>query len=318
VVSAEGDADRPEVAASDRDESAPEPGGTRSRALERLVRAVRDGDEATVEELVLRLSRSRRVLAPLALVVGGFVMLFHGLKLLVTNWRLTLVQILPAMWIWLAMMDLKLHVLKGKSFHVLRGPVLIPIVLAIAAVTAASFFLNAVFGFAIVQSATPKLRPAFAQARSRLAVILGPGVIVGLILGFATMVVTRWGRPWFGISLSIAVGVMMVCYVAVPARLIGVKPNTSRRDKLAASAVGGTVGAIVCTPPYLLGRLGILMLGSSALLIPGVLVVAFAATVQAGATGAVKTVKMSAKLIAPNPPKPPREAAVPEDRPAQT
>ena len=118
------------------------------------MRAVRDGDEAMVEEMVLRLSRSRRALAPLAFVVGGFAMLFNGLKLLFSNWRLTLVQVLPAMWIWLAMFDLKAHVLHGKSFHVLRGPVLIPIVLAIAAITAASFFLNAVFAFAIVQPGT--------------------------------------------------------------------------------------------------------------------------------------------------------------------
>jgi hypothetical protein len=285
--------------------------------LRRFVRAVRDGDETTVEDMVLRLSRSRRAFAPLAFVVGGFAMLFNGLKLLFLNWRLTLVQALPAMWIWLVMYDLKAHVLHGKSFHVLRGPILIPIVLAIAAVTAASFFLNAIFGFAIVQSGTPKVRPALAQARSHLAVILGSGFFVGALLGLATMVVTRWGRPWFGISLSVVLGVMMVCYVAVPSRLIGVKPSSSRRDKLTASAVGGALGAVVCTPPYVLGRIGILMLGSKALLIPGIVVVAIAATLQAGATGAVKTVKMSAKLLAPDPPRP-REASVPGDPSAQT
>jgi hypothetical protein len=268
-----------------------------------------------VEEVVLRLSRSRRLFAPLALVVGGFAMLFHGVKLLLTNWRLTLVQILPAMWIWLAMTDLKAHALHGKSFHVLRGPVLIPIVLVIAALTAASFFLNAVFGFAIVQSGTPKVRPALAQARSHLPAILGPGVVVGLLLGVATMVVTRWGPPWFGISLGLVLGVMMVCYVAVPSRLIGVKPTTSRRDRLTVSAVGGTLGAVVCTPPYLLGRAGILMLGSSSLLIPGIVVVTFAATLQAGATGAVKTVNMSAKLIAPDVSNP-REVVASDDQPA--
>ena len=47
----------------------------------------------------------------------------------------------------------------------------------------------------------------------------------------------RWGHPWFGIVLSLVVGVMMVCYVAVPARLIGVKPRQSRRDKLSTSVV---------------------------------------------------------------------------------
>ena len=86
------------------------------------------------------------------------------------------------------------------------------------------------------------------------------------------MVVTRSGKPWFGISLSLVIGLMMVCYVAVPARLIGVKPTASRRDRLTASTVGGALGAVVCTPPYLLARVGILMLGSKVLLIPGVLV----------------------------------------------
>ena len=102
--------------------------------------------------MVLRLSRSRRWLAPLALAVGAFAMLFDGVKLLFTNWRLTLIQVLPAMWIWAAMYDLKAHVLHGKTFHVLTGPaVVIPIVLGIAAITAASFYLNAVFAYAIVQ-----------------------------------------------------------------------------------------------------------------------------------------------------------------------
>jgi hypothetical protein len=285
------------AASSSGDGSAPRRGATWSTRLGQFVRAVRDGDEAMVEEMVLRLSRSRRALTPLAFVVGGFAMLFTGLKLLFSNWRLTLVQILPAMWIWVAMLDLKLHVLHGKSFQVLRGPILIPLVLAITAITAASFFLNAVFGFAIVQDGTPKVRPAYREARSHLAVIFGWGGVVGVMLGLATMVVTRSGRPWFAISLSAVIGVMMVCYVAVPARLIGVKPTRSRRDKLTASAVGGAMGAVVCAPPYLIARLGILMLSSRLLFIPGIVLVALGATTGAGATGAVKAVKLSAKLV---------------------
>jgi hypothetical protein len=287
-------------ASSDRGGASLHP-DTLAARLRRFVLAVRTGDEAMVEDLVMHLSGSRRLFAPLALAVGGLAMLFNGLKLLFSNWRLTLVQALPAMWIWLAMYDLKAHALHGKSFHALRGPVLIPILLAISIVTAASFLLNAVFGFAIVQSGTPTVRPALAQARSHLKVILGSGAVVGLLLGLSTMVVTRWGRPWFGISLSIVLGVMMVSYVAVPSRLIGVKPIRSRRDKFAAGAVGGALGAVVCTPPYLLGRLGVLMLGSHALFIPGIVILALAAALQAGATGAVKTVKLSAKLIDPSP-----------------
>ena len=168
-----------------------------------LLRAIEASDEARIEEAVLRLSRSRRVFAPLAFAVGAFALLFDGLRLLVTNWRLTLVQVLPAVWIWVAMADLKAHVLHGNSFTVLRGPVLIPICLVIVAITAACFFLNAVFAFAITQPGAPKIRPAVAQARRHLPPILASGAIVGLLLALSTTVVTRWGRPWFTISLGI-------------------------------------------------------------------------------------------------------------------
>ena len=60
----------------------------------RLVTAIRDGDEQMVESAVLALSQRSRWLAPLAMLVGAFAMLFQGVKLLFTNWRLTLVQIL--------------------------------------------------------------------------------------------------------------------------------------------------------------------------------------------------------------------------------
>ena len=268
----------------------------------RLARAISEGDAAMVEDAVLQLSRSRRIFAPLAFAVGALAMLFEGVRLLFSNWRLMLVQLLPAMWIWVALLDLKAHVLHGKSFHVLRGPILIPIILAIVSLTAASFFLNAVFAFAIAGSPPPKIRPAFAEARAHHRVVLTSGAVVGLLLGLSTMVVTRWGSLWFALSLSIVLGVMMVCYVAVPSRLIGMKPAGSKRDKLTASAVGGTIGAVVCTPPYVLGRIGLLMLGSQLLFIPGVIVLVLGFVLQAAATSSVKAVKMSAKLAAPRPP----------------
>jgi hypothetical protein len=229
-------------------------------------------------------------------------MLFVGVKLLFTNWRLTLIQVLPAMWIWAAMFDLKAHVLHGRSFHVVTGPVVIPLVLTVAVITAASFYLNAVFAYAISGPGQPLIRPAFTRARARRVMILGSGFVVGILLGLSVIVVTRWGRPWFTLALSVVIGIMMVCYVAVPARLIGMKTSYPKRDKLAATAVGGIVGAVVCTPPYLLGRLGLVMLGSHALFVPGIIVLAIGLTLQAGATSAVKTVKMSAKLVSGRPP----------------
>jgi uncharacterized membrane protein len=277
----------------------PPPGRHARRAqIEQFVQAVRDSDRAVVDEMIMRLSRSRPWLAPLALIVGAFAMLFDGVKLLFTNWRLSLIQVLPAMWIWAAMFDLKAHILRGKSFHILTGPAVIPIVIAVAAITAASFYLNAVFAFAIVQPGRPEIRPAFTQARSHLPVVLGSGAVVGILLGLSALVVPRWGEFWFAFALGIVVGVMMICYVAVPSRLIGMKSAAAKRDKLAATAVGGVIGAVVCTPPYALGRVGLILLGSHTLFVLGVILLVIGLTLQAGATGAVKTVKMSAKLVA--------------------
>lgn len=283
---------------------------TLSSRIERLVRAIQEEDEMVVESIV-RLSQSRRLFAPLAFTVGAFAMLLDGLKLLLTNWRLTLVQILPAVWIWLAMFDLRARVLRDKSFPALRGPILIPIALAIVAITMACFFLNALFAFAITRPPPPEIRPAYAMARRYLRPIFAWGAGVGIALAIATTVAPRWGSPWFALSLGAVIAVMMVCYVAVPSRLIGVKPARSRREKLTASALGAALGTTVCTPPYLLGRLGILMLGSKVLFIPGIVLLTFGFTLQAGATGAVRAIKMSLKLTEGKPLEGPTQEAEP-------
>ena len=59
--------------------------------VERFIRAVRDSDESVVDDTVVRLSRARPWLAPLTLALGAFAMLFDGVRLVFTNWRLTLV-----------------------------------------------------------------------------------------------------------------------------------------------------------------------------------------------------------------------------------
>jgi hypothetical protein len=266
--------------------------------LGRMVTAIREGDEATVESAILSLSQRNRLLAPLTLVVGAFAMLFQGLKLLFTNWRLTLVQVVPAVLIWAAVYDLKLHVVRGKDLERVLGPVLILIVLGIAAVTAAAYFLNAVFAFAIAKPGKPEIRPGFARARRHIRPVLSWGFLIGLALGFSVAVVPRWGTGWFALSLGIVTAVMMVTYVAIPAGLIGIKSNRSRRDKLTATAVGGALGVVVCSPPYWLGRLAIVLLGTRSLFVVGIVLLVIAVPLQTGAVTATKAVKLSAKLVA--------------------
>ena len=143
-------------------------------------------------EQIARLSQSRRLLAPLAFTVGAFAMLFEGLKLLLTNWRLMLVQVLPAVWIWLAMFDLKARVLHDRSLPSLQGVILLPIGLAIVAITVACFFLNAVFAFAITEGHPPEIRPAYVAARLRLASIA--------LWGAVWACCSRWPRRWLRVG----------------------------------------------------------------------------------------------------------------------
>jgi hypothetical protein len=229
-------------------------------------------------------------------------MLFSALRLLVTNWRLMLVQALPALLIWAVTLDLKAHVLHGKEFNVIRGPIVVVLFVLAVLVTIGAFFLNAAFAFAISQPGTPDLKAAFRQARGHARAVIGWGTVIGLALGVAAILVPRWGLRWFALSLGIVLAVMMVCYVAVPARIVGVqiaKPAdmSGRRDKLAATALAGLISGIICTPPYVISRVGEGLLGNGSLFALGVALIVIGLTLEAGATGAVKAIKVSAKLL---------------------
>ena len=267
----------------------------------RLFRSARQGDDQVFEAALLELSHRHRLLAPVGYLIGAFLMLFQGVKLLFTNWRLILIQVLPATLIWAAMLDLKVHALKGASFHAVRGPVLIPVVLVIGLLTAGAYYLNAVFAFHVsggAERAPNDFRPAFAQAFRHRWTILAWGALIGIALGIATTVASRWGRGWFSLILGIVVAVMMVTYVTVPAAIVGVRSAHSPRDKITTAAVGGAVGAVLCSPPYALGRVGIVLLGTHFFVV-GLVLLIVAVPIQAGALSATKAVKVSSKLVTP-------------------
>jgi hypothetical protein len=153
------------------------------------------------------------------------------------------------------------------------------------------------------------------------------------------MLAPRWGLGWFALLLGVVLAVMMVRYVAMPARIAGLQiahratVRSGRGAKLAAAAVTGLFGAIVCTPPYAIARGGIVLLDSSALFPLGAALLIIGLMLEAGATGAVKAIKVSAKLLARQSPQTtggpassgldaagpgPRRTSVPADRPAPT
>jgi hypothetical protein len=264
--------------------------------LRYFLRAVEDEDESMVEE-VLRLSRRRRLFAPLAYTVGAFAMLIQGLRRLLANWRLIPVEALPAIWLWFAFYDLRQHVLHGESFSSSHEGALIPIALLIVVITIVALFLNVVFAFAIAQHGRPSIGPAFADARRRIGAIFVTGAIVGALLAVSATLGASWHAPWFTLALGVAVALLMVVYLSLPSRLLRIERISSRRDRLAASALGGLLATVVATPPYLISRLGVLMLGSSLLVIPGYLFLTVGVVLQASGTGAVRAIRMSGALV---------------------
>ena len=269
--------------------------------LRRFITAIEEGDEALVEAEVLRLSRTWRPLAPLAFFVGAFVMLFHGIRRLWTNWRLLLVEILPATWVWAAMLDLKVHLLSGQGFRVWQGPLAAVLIAATVAITVAAVYLNAVFGFALADPDLTELRPAFAAANRHLVTLSAAGVIAGGAIGVSAFIVPRWGLGWFVVALGISVGLLMVASVLLPARLLQTSPAGTtgpRRDRFAASVLGGVLGAIVCAPTYAIGRIGIILLDKHVLFVLGIILLVVGFALQSGATGTAKAIQMSTKAAA--------------------
>ena len=229
-----------------------------------LVDAIQENDEAAVEAAILGLSRSRRMFAPLVFAIGAFVMLYQGLRLLFSNWRLTLVQVLPAMWIWLAMLDLKAHAFKGNEFHVLARPRPGPARAWRSRSHGGELLPQRGVRLRDLATGQPEIRPAFTLARRHSVPSSVSGSSRASRSALSAIVVTRWGQPWFTLSLGIMVGVMMLTYVTVPARIVGIKPTgpprqagdqrdrrDARRDRLH-TAVRAR-------------RIGILLLGSTSL-----------------------------------------------------
>jgi hypothetical protein len=259
-----------------------------------LVVSLPQGEQAVIEA-VERLSHSRRALAPLSLTIGAFAMLFEGLRLLASNWKLMLVVLLPAAWIWLAMWDIRARLVHGQSSHTLNGGWLVVAAVAVTLTTAASFYLNGAFGFAVADEPTD-VRRGFDGARSHRWDLLIPGIVVGILLAFAALWAPDLPKPWYILSMGAAVGLMMLGYVAVPARVIGVRRSYKRSDKWLMTAIGSTVAAIVMFPVYILGRVALLLIGSEVLRPFGVVLFAAAIVLELGATGAVRAVKLGSAL----------------------
>jgi hypothetical protein len=273
--------------------------GVRARLarMARMARAVADADAAKIELAARQFGESRRYLAPVAWAAGAIVLVIRGIKLLVLNWRLSLVQLVPAVWVWLVMWDLKQHTLRGAAFRefTVSGAILLGV--AAVGLSVAAFWCNTVFAFAIDRP-RPSIVPAVRQANAHLARIVTAGCFVGLLLAVAAVVVPRIGSKWvYVVALGGVLGLMLISFVAIPAGIIGAKrERLPPKQAVGRWAAGGALSAVAMTPGFVLDRIGLILLGVPGLHIVGFLLLSAGTALYAAGMSSVRAVKLSMKL----------------------
>jgi hypothetical protein len=261
-------------------------------ALREAVAAVRSTDPATVESAVRQLGRRRRWLVPLAYAAGTVAIVFDGVVLLIRNWRLTLLQLLPAAWIAVMTWNLRTHLLEEQELPAGISPVVAVGVLIAAQV---AYWCNATFGYAMLQR-VPDIGAAFREALPHWRFVGGLALLTGGVQAAIWLVLPEVGLRWFWIALLAMFVVQVYLFVAIPSWLIGARPTGTRRERAMQKLTTGVLSGVAATPGFLLNRIGLLLLGVGALWWLGVAVLAVSAVLHVTASSSVRVVKMSVRL----------------------
>jgi hypothetical protein len=233
----------------------------------------------------------------MAWAAGTLVLLLRGIRLLLLNWRLTLVQLVPAVWVWVVMWDLKQHALRGAPFRDLHLAGVLALTAVSVAVSVAALWCNTVFAYAI-ETAPPRIAPAARHAKGAAGRIVWTGVVVGLVLAVAAFVVPRAGSLLlYLVTLGAALAVMLGLFVAVPARIIGAtRRRLSPREAVGSWVAAGALSAVAMTPGFVLDRVGLILLGVEGFRVLGFVLLSVGTGLYAAGMTSVRAVKLTAKL----------------------
>jgi hypothetical protein len=269
------------------------------------VQAVRSTDPATVESALTDLGGRRRWLAPLVYAAGTVAVVFDGVLLLLHNWRLTLLQVIPAVWIWVMTWNLKHHFAEKPTIS--TGAALgIAVGVLIAAQVA--YWCNATFAYTIAQAGTSDVRAAFRESRDHARVIGGLALLTGGVQAGIWLLMPHLNTRWLWLALLLMFVVQVYLFIAIPCWLLGVRKTGSRRERTTQSATTSVLSAVAAMPGFLFNRIGLLVLGAGTTgLVVGGALVAIGAVLHVTASSSVRVVKLSLRLR-PQTGQPPRVA----------
>src|SRR4029077_19580940 len=112
---------------------------------------------------------------------------FDGVLLLLHNWRLTLLQLFPAVWIWGMTYNIRHRVLSETT----STSVALAAAVGVLVAAQVAYWCNATFAFTLTQDATGNVRTAFAEARRHWRLIGGLALLTGGLQGLIWLLVPR-------------------------------------------------------------------------------------------------------------------------------
>ena len=190
--------------------------------------------------------------------------------------------------------------LRGDAFRAITPTAaLVTVAIAVAA-SIASFWWNTVFAYAVC-SPPPRIAAAVPQTRACLPRIARDGSVLGLLIAGAAIAVPRIdSAPLYVIVVGFLYAVMLIGFVAVPARILGAsRPKAAPTEIVGRWVAGGAVSAVAMMAGFVLDRVGLIVLGVPGLHLIGLALLSIGTGLYAAGMSSVKAVKLSMKLDLP-------------------
>ena len=220
-----------------------------------------------------------------------------GVLLLVGNWRLLLMELVPALWLGAITWDWRARTFGKLPLAEVHGEAAVAVMAVILVMTFAAYWCNAVFAFAAVQSPPVDLRAAMRSAGAHWRRITVWAAVAGLAHLVVAVYLTRTTVTIYSITLGAVVVLQMYALVAMPVALVARArvPSRGRRDRIARLLLAGALSGVASSPGFLLNRLAILLI---ALGLPwlGVALLVPAVVVQAAGAASSRAVQLAARV----------------------
>jgi hypothetical protein len=143
-------------------------------------------------------------------------------------WRLTLLQLFPAVWIWVMAWNMKTHLASKSTFST---SAVIAAAIGVLLAAQVAYWCNATFAYTMAQSATADIRAAFGAARRHWRLISGLALLTGGVQVLIYLLMPRLQADWLWVALLAMFGVQVYLFIAIPCWLLGVGKTGTRRER---------------------------------------------------------------------------------------